>query len=164
MPVLTGRAEVVRLKQSLDDAFARIDRIPEEDLELRADFARYLCILVSGFTERAIRALVLKGAKQQSSSSVGRFVESRLSRFQNPNAERIAQLVGAFSPLWRDELENLYQDGSKDALDSVTALRHSIAHGDPVGLTYRGIAGYYRQILTVIDHIADQFCPLQSQT
>ena len=160
MTALAGRARVARLRQNLDNAFARIDRISEEELELRADFARYLCVLVSGFTEQAIRALVVEGAKQQSSESVGRFVESRLGKFQNPNAERIAQLVGTFSLVWRDELATFYQDGGKDALDSVTALRNLISHGDPVGVTYSRIEVYYRQILTVIDHIGDWFCPV----
>ena len=160
MAARTGRAEVARLKQTLKCTFSRFDLLPEDELELRADFARYLCVLVSGFTERAIRELVLEGSRQQASKPVGRFLQSRLDRFQNPNAERVAELVGSFSSAWRDGLEEFYQSGGKAALDSVVALRHSIAHGDPVGVTYGRITGYYEQILTVIDHIADRFCPV----
>ena len=160
MTAFTGHAEVDRLKRNLDNAFARFDLLPEDELELRSDFARYLCVFVSGFMERAIRELVIEGCRQQASEKVVRFVKSRLDRFQNAKADRVATLVGAFSSVWRDELEEFYQNGGKAALDSVVALRNSIAHGDPVGVTYSTITDYYAQILTVIDHIGDRFCPV----
>ena len=163
MTAFTGRAEVVRLKRKLDDTFARFDLLPEDELELRADFARYLCVLVSGFMERAIAEHVMEGCRG-SIPIVVRFVESRLGRFQNANAKKIAQLVGSFSQPWKRELEDFYEEGGKEAIDSVVALRNQIAHGTPVGLTYSRIKDYYEQIMAVIDHIGDRFCPVPEET
>jgi hypothetical protein len=60
---MNGRAEVERLRQHLDATFKRIGSV-DSDLELLSDFARYLCVLVSGYIERAVAELLLEHARR----------------------------------------------------------------------------------------------------
>lgn len=74
---MTGCGEVARLKSQLDAAFDRAKRLAYvADLETQADFARYLCVLVSGYLEKSISELVLEHARQCGGPTMQRFVES----------------------------------------------------------------------------------------
>ena len=57
---MTGRAEVARLEKQLDAAFQRVKGLgPAADIEVQSDFARYLCVLVSGYLEKSVAELML---------------------------------------------------------------------------------------------------------
>jgi HEPN superfamily RiboL-PSP-like protein len=149
---MNGQAEIWRLKQRLDATFKRAAQVGS-DLELQSDFACYLCILVSGYLERAIIEIVLEHSRQNSSPSIQRFVESRTRNLTNLNSERLRQLFGSLNADWQQDLELFLVDERKDAIDSIVNLRNTLAHGRPAGVTYNRVAGYYEQIQNVIDHI-----------
>jgi hypothetical protein len=155
---MNGRAEVSRLKQRLDATFKRAAQVGS-DPELQSDFARYLCILVSGYLERAIIELVLEHSRQNSSPSIQRFVEFRTRRLANLNSERLGQLFGSLNPDWRQDIARFIVDERKAAIDSVVSLRNSIAHGKSVGVTYNRVARYYEEIQKIIDHVANLCVP-----
>ena len=155
---MSGRAEVWRLKQRLDATFNRATRVGS-DPELQSDFARYLCVLVSGYLERAITALILEHSARKSAPSVQRFVESQTRRLTNVNSQRLKELLGSFDPDWQQDLSVFLVDERKDAIDSIVSLRNTIAHGQSVGVTYNQVRRYYEQIQKVIDHVADLCAP-----
>jgi hypothetical protein len=123
--------EVVRHKQRLDKLFDQI-RAFSGDLELQSHWARYLCVLVSGFLETSIRAIYGEYATKKAHQYIVNFVESRLKSFQNPNMEQILQIASLFSPEWRARLELDTEGELKDAVDSIVANRNLIAHGQPI--------------------------------
>jgi hypothetical protein len=99
---MTGRAEVARLRQRLDATFRRADNLPpDSDSELLSDFARYLCVLVSGFLEQATIELLLEHVRNQASPSIQQHVERRLRQFTNANAQKLLELLGSFDADWR---------------------------------------------------------------
>ena len=151
---MNGRAEVARLRKRLDATFGRCPS-SSEDLELQADFAKYLCVLVSGFFENAIVALVLHYVEQRGAPEIASFVERQLDRWTNPNVEKIATLFAAFDPTWRASLEGYLVDERKESVNSLVALRHKIAHGESVGTSLAQIKAHYQVILGVVDHLAD---------
>ena len=150
---MIGRAEVDRLKQILDATFTRVPA-GGSDLELLSDFAKYLCVLTSGFLEQAVIALVLEHARVNASPTVQRYVESQLRRFTNAKAQRLVDLLGRFDPDWRIDLQAYLVDERKDAVDSVIDLRNTISHGQSVGLTLARIRNYCDRVNEVVDHIA----------
>ena len=154
---MPGRSLVTAQRSRLDATFNRISILPEEQLEIRADFARYLCVLVSGFVESVVSAIALDYCRRRSSLTVVNFVESRLGRTGNLNTEQLLQFVGSFDPDWRSQLERFVAGKRKDALDSVVANRNKIAHGESIGLTYVRIEGYYKNICEIIDFMDDLF-------
>lgn len=155
---MKGQAEIHQLKQRLDATFDRVKGVGQ-DAELQSDFAKYLCVLVSGYIERSLIALILEHARGKGAPTLQRFVEQRTKRFTNANASRIQELLGDFDPDWRLELENILVDERKSAIDSIVDLRNTIAHGNPAGLTYGRICDYYQQAQHVIDQVAKLCVP-----
>jgi len=155
---MTGRAEVSRLKRRLDATFGRMPP-PSVEIELQSDFARYLCVLVSGFFENAIVALVLDFAQRGSSPEVAAFVERELEHWTNPNTDKICVLLGSFNPEWRKQSELFLVDERKESVNSLVALRHKIAHGESVGTSLSQIKAYYATILKVVEFIGDLLEP-----
>lgn len=144
-------------KDRLDDLFKQVGEV--SDINLQGHWARYLCVLVSGFIEVSIRAILTEHVKNKSAPSVANYVVRGLDRFQNPNMERILQTLGAFNPAWADEIGKLTEGELKDAVDSVRANRNRIAHGGNVNIRYRTIAFYYDNAVKVIEIIEEQCDP-----
>jgi len=155
---MIGRAEVERQKQKLDATFQRAAGVQGE-AELLSDFARHLCVLVSGFLEQAVVELVLEHVRVHSHRSIQRHVERRLRRFTNAKANRLLELLGSFDPDWRTRLENYLIDEHKDAIDGIVNLRNAISHGQFVGVTMTRVQDYYGRVKEVVDHIADLCVP-----
>ena len=66
--------KVIRYQQRLDNLFSKIEQLPLDDFELRSDWARYLCILVSGFLETGIREIYTEYAKNKASPYIVNYV------------------------------------------------------------------------------------------
>lgn len=158
---MTGRAAIHSHRQRIETVFARASKL-DSDPELLADQAKYLCVLVSGYIEKALSEIVIEHARRNSSPSVQRFVENNTKNFTNANSEKVLQLLGSFNPDWRHELESILVDENKDSFDSVISLRHQIAHGSSVGLTYVRIKKYFDAIIYVIEYIQNLCIPAVS--
>lgn len=88
--------------------------------------------------------------------STANYVEIQLNNFQNPNMDKIIQLTKSFNPLWAENLERDTQGELKDAIVSIVAVRHSIAHGGSGGITYGRIKDYYKCAVKVVELIEKQ--------
>ena len=155
---MTGQVEVAEMKQSLDATFDRAKAV-DPGSELQADLAKYLCVLVSGYMEKAVRAFVLEHARHEGGPTLQNFVEQQTKRFSNAKAGKIQELLGRFDPTWRQELGEFLIDERKDAVDSIVNLRNHIAHGESVGLTYRRIREYYKHAQRVVNRVAELCVP-----
>ncbi len=123
------------------------------DPELQAHWARYMCVLVSGFLETSVRSIYSEYAKEKASPNVVNFVQNQLKQFQNPNMEKLLQLAGQFNPQWREWLEAATLDEPKAAVDSIVSNRHAIAHGIQVGITLSQVKRYYDGVVYVLNTI-----------
>ena len=155
---MRGRAEVARLKKRLDATFERIQSV-DDDTELRSDFARYLCVLVSGYVEQAIVHIVLEHARARGAPTLQRFVERRTKRFMNAKVGRIKELLDDFDPDWRSQLEEVLADEQRDAVNSIVNQRNIIAHGGSVELTYLRVKRYYEEAQCLVDQVAELCLP-----
>lgn len=81
--------EIVQLKNRIDHVFSQVAALPPNDFELRSHWARYLCILVSGFIEKSVHSLLIDVASNQSSPIIARFVRNKVTDLQNPKMEKI---------------------------------------------------------------------------
>jgi len=148
---MPGKNVVATLRARLDATFTRIGSLSTEDLEVHSDFARYLCVLVSGFVETALSELAAQHCRKRSAPTVSNYAQSKLARLQNVKSERLLKLMGSFEPKMRAEIEEFIDGPRKDALDSVVDLRNKIAHGESVAVTYIRIKDYYKRISEIID-------------
>ena len=157
---MKGRAEVFRLRAQIDQTFKRIERRDASDFELRSDFAKFLCILLSGFIERSVQELAMECCRHMSSGPALNFALAQLDgRGANPTSERILQMVGSFDPSWGENLRSFLTQERKAALDSVVGLRNSIAHGGSATTSYARVCEYRDRIADVIDHLCNVFDP-----
>jgi RiboL-PSP-HEPN len=155
---MIGRREVARLKSKLDATLKRAPS-PTADIEFQADFAKYFCILVSGFLENSLIALVLDFVQKKSSEEVQLFVEKRLDRWTSPNTEKILGLLGEFNADWKKRAEDFIVDDRKATVNSLVGLRHQIAHGESVGTSIAQVKDYYKGTVEVVEFIADLIDP-----
>lgn len=155
---MSGRLAVHRLRNRLDATFARVPT-STADIETQADFAKYLCVLVSGFLENAIVAMVLDMAQRRSADSVAQFVERQLDYWTNPTSDKIIKLLGQFDAQWRIALEVYLVEERKEAVNSLVALRHKIAHGESVGTSLSQVKEYYTTVLDVVTFTANLLDP-----
>lgn len=147
--------EIISNKQKLDNLFKKITAF-SADTDLQSHWARYLCILVSGFLETSVRIIYREYAKSKATPQVANFVEGKLEDFQNPKMEKILQLTGLFSKEWANELRLETEGELKDAVDSIANNRNQIAHGGSVGISYSQIKSYYDRAIEVIELIENQ--------
>jgi hypothetical protein len=146
---------VTSSKQRLDDLFKKISALPA-DGELLAHWARYLCVLVSGFIDTSVSEIYIEYASKQASPSIRNYVESRLLSLQNLNMQKIISLAGIFNSTWAEELTQSTNGERKDAIDSILNNRNKIAHGKYSGITYTSIRDWYDKAVEVIELIDKQ--------
>ncbi len=142
-------------KQRLDHLFGKVAAL-SCDLELQAHWARYLCVLTSGFLEVSVSAIYTEYARSNTQPRIANFVSSQLRRFPNPKMNRIIELARQFSGEWADRLQRDTDGALKDAVDSIVDNRNAIAHGGNIGITYHRIRDYYARALRVVELIDRQ--------
>lgn len=147
--------ELVAQEQHIISLFNRANVFNNEP-EMLSHWAKYICILTSGFIENAIRYYLSEFAVQKAHSNVANYVANDLDGFQNPNMDKILNVVGAFSKEWREELAAFVEGERKDAIDSIVSNRHSLAHGRSIGLTFSRMQQYFKKVQEVVDFIGQQ--------
>lgn len=151
---MKGYAELHRLRQSLDAAFSRYP--DSRDLELNSDFAKYLCVLVSGYFERGLQEIAYEYCKDRSQDGIRDFIDHSVRRLRNPSPDTLLPFVGRFSNAWKAELEINYSD-ELSAVSSVVSHRHRIAHGLPSDISYLRIKEWYESSNRMMDHLEALF-------
>jgi hypothetical protein len=146
---------IYRGQQKLDGLFKKVGNLGD-DLELQSHWAKYLCILVSGWIETSIRTIYIQYARKQSPEFIGNFIEYTLGDFQNPKMTKILELARSFNPDWEERLRKETDGERKDAIDSIVNNRHRVAHGEPSDITYARIATYYKKAIEVVDLVSAQ--------
>jgi hypothetical protein len=112
--------------QKLTWLIAQAGTIGAEQLEMQAHWARYICVVASGFIENALKEVYSSYARSCSSAAVADFVETRLANIQNPKAGRFLETAGAFNKARAVDLEAFLQvDGRKEAIDSIMSNTNS---------------------------------------
>lgn len=143
--------------QRLVSLIAQAAQLRGDQSELQAHWARYVCVLVSGFLENALIEIYSKYAKSCSNIAVGNYVQSTLRKTQNPKSNRFLQTAGAFDKSWEEDLDRfLSSEGRREAIDAIMANRHLIAHGKDSEITLVRVRDYLSKSVQVIEYIEAQ--------
>lgn len=131
--------------------------LPAEQLELRAHWARYICVLASGFLENSLKELYSHYARSSSAPAIGNYVELQLDRIQNPKSSGFIETAQSFNKQWASDLNSfLDEDGRREAIDAIMANRHQIAHGKDSGITLARVSDYLAKSVRTIEFIENQ--------
>lgn len=124
---------------------------------MQSDYAKYLVVRVSGLIEQVVTEVIVAHVTAQASPTVVSHVSWRLGIFQNPNIDRILQLVGSFNRVWREDLDAAVTFAERGALGSINAQRNLIAHGQPSTISLSQVGQYYGEVATVLRKVAAAF-------
>lgn len=149
---MTSRRSIHALKSTLASSFERASQI-DHGSELASDFSKYLCVLLSGYLEKAVAEILMEYTKNKSHLNIQRYIEGQLNSFTNANATKLINLFGSFNPDWRTDLEGFLVDDMKDAINSVVTLRHAIVHGRSASITVSAVKDYHKRINQVVEHL-----------
>lgn len=141
------------LKDVLDATFARVDRLEPGEIELRADFARHLCVLVSGFMDQTIKNYTIEYVRKRSSGTVTNHVSKSIANLTNLKSEKLKNHLLSFDATWKTELDKIFSEERQAAVDSVISIRHGIAHGKPGDITIARMKDYYKEVVKVMSEI-----------
>ncbi len=140
---------------------AKIDRVfvyasTAED-ELKAELARYACILASGLIEVSCRASLSEYARSRSDQTVTQYVGRQLASFANPKVGKIYELLSSFDPVLEESVRAKVDDEIEGCVNSIVANRNNFAHGGGGGLSLGTMKKYYDGSLRMLKAI-DQAC------
>lgn len=126
-------------------------------LELQSHWSRYLCILVAGFLETAIRNIYSTLALNTAQPAVASYAVSSLRKLRNPKADTFVRTAAAFSKSWAADLVAfLEEDGRKDAIDSIMSNRNLIAHGRDTSISLVRVVEYFDKGVDVVEYLEQQ--------
>ena len=149
-------------EQRLDRLFKQVGESSNNgsiDIEMVSHMSRYLCILVSGYLETSVRLILVEYCRNKSSRIVSSYAEKQIARFQSPKSENIISMLRSFDDNWATNIEKNMQGEIKDSIDSLVNIRHNIAHGNSVGITYHNILQYYKNSVRFVAMLEQECAP-----
>ena len=86
-----------------------------------AHWGRYLCVLVAGFVENAVRFTYINYIRKTSSPQTARYATQRIERIRNPKADTLIDIAISFDEIWGKDLTTFLDDNfRKEAVNSMT--------------------------------------------
>ncbi len=144
-------AALHKQRQVLDSLVAKAKSLP--DIELQSHWAKYLCVLISGFLENSVKELYGDYLIKTASPPSAKWGAYHLKQIRNPKAQKLIEIARQFSETMAADLETFLDiDGRKDAIDSIMNHRHNIAHGKATTLSMVPLKEYWTKSIDVIDH------------
>mgnify|MGYP001620158171 CR=1 FL=1 len=149
--------EIELRKRKLTAAFKRAEQLNAlpEPAELRADYARHLCVLVSGYVERSVAEILLEYARHTTAAPLRSYLDVSLKRLRNVDSERLLNTIGSLDAGWRSELAAFVVDERQAALNSIVGLRNDIAHGGGTSVSLAQVEKYWTSVQEVIDKVEE---------
>ncbi|ORC30660.1 hypothetical protein B4O97_17900 [Marispirochaeta aestuarii] len=139
--------EIDSRQRRIDNLFKKVTVIlkgDSYDIELIAEFTKYLCVLVSGHLEKSIYMCLLAYSSNHGSIEVRNYIDSNLKNFTNARTGKIESLLEQFNREWKSNLVEMrdYEE-IKGSVNSLITVRHAIAHGNTIDLSMVSLTKYY---------------------
>jgi hypothetical protein len=140
-------------KQRITYLLENVPVDPSGSLELQSHWARYTCVVMSGFLEDSIKIVLSRYAEERSPRTVADYVSAQLYFFQNANTDEIGRLLKKFSAEWNKEFQAFLSEERKAAVNSIVGNRHRVAHGQDCVVTIGQLKAWYPMASDVVDLI-----------
>jgi len=133
-------------------------------IELDAHWAKYACVLVSGYMEKSVMELLLSYAILKSENRVSFYIEKTWPKSKNMNSTNVIALVGNFDAGWGIEISNWLGNGdqsNKSIIDGIITTRNNIAHGSESntnGVTINSVKSQFETAKGLITKLEDLIC------
>lgn len=126
----------------------------EEDDEFKSHIAKYLCIMCSGFVEKALENTLYNYYRNKTDNDdLKKYISENLRRVNNPKKERIVSTVKSFSTEFSEMIHNYIDNERKMALETLMINRNKIAHGESSDITISQIESNFNKIVEIFKYI-----------
>jgi hypothetical protein len=100
------------------------------ELEFQAHWAKYTCVLISGYIEQAIKEIVLEHASATAAPRIRRYVEGTWPSSRNMKCDAISELLKSFDEAWDARFTSWLETAErKKEINEIIKWRNDIAHG-----------------------------------
>ncbi|RYX86608.1 hypothetical protein EON83_00050 [bacterium] len=146
--------------QRLDNLFQIASRV--SDPREQSEWAKYLCILVSGLIESSLRNLIEDYCQKKSSPNVSRYALRDIDRLTNCKTGKIHSTLESFDAQWALDFNSNMNSQSRmpeelfNSINSVISNRHIFAHGGSAGMSLGNITKFYhdtKKVILILDSI-----------
>ena len=136
------------ITSKLDRIFNSSSKIEED--EIKSHLSRYLCVLTSGYIEEAVKIIIRNYVSDKSHPNISNHINSSTHYITNLNCEKIGSFLNTFNNEWKEKFDNQISDEERDAINSIVANRHLIAHGSNVGVSFVRVNNWYKNTKSVV--------------
>ena len=146
--------ELTRRKDRIDNLIAEGRTLKDE---VQSHWARYLCVLISGFIDESVRETVHAYVRKRSHLYVQRFVDKRLRFPTSCNLKKIDDIIRDFFGEHPPDDWKRVTEEMRAAVDGIATNRNKIAHGGDVGLGFVVLKGYYKSVVGLVEVLEKTF-------
>lgn len=138
---------VFQHKQRIESAISLM--VSCNDDKLKSSLSCYICVLASGFIEMSVREYLRVYASNRMNKKQIGIVTTLLSNYRSMKSDTIVKLCKVFDSSLGHDIQSVLDSNqpARDAIDSVVARRHNIAHGGMDQITPVTISGYFKHIV-----------------
>lgn len=151
--------ELNRQLKRIEDLIRDVKSKFEPDDELQSHMAKYICVISSGFLENAMYHTLNDIVKTETGSEILlSYTRAHLLKIQNPNSNKIKEIVKSFNQDWHNKLNTFMQQEERAAaVNYIITDRHNIAHGKDSAITINKIEGYLKKAVEIVIFIESKF-------
>lgn len=133
-------------------------------IELDNHWAKYACVLVSGYLEKSVKEILHDYALLKSENRVSFYIEKTWPKSMNMNSKNIVAMLGKFDKNWEEEIQTWLGTGKQSnssAINSIVNTRNNIAHGSESktnGVTMNSVSTQFDTAKALIAKLEDLIC------
>lgn len=129
------------------------------EVDVQAHWAKYTCVLISGFIEQAVKEIVLEHASVAYNTRVRKYVEYTWPSSRNMKCNAIIDLLGNFDDSWRVSFEDWLSDDERvKEINEIVNWRNNIAHGNEANtnnVTLNSVSNKFRIACDLVDFVEE---------
>ena len=129
-----------------------------DKIEQQAHWAKYMCVLASGYLEVSVKEILLEYSGEKSIPIVARYVEKSWPKSRNMSCENIQSILEKFSKEWEEDFTGWLSKGTerKAQINNLISWRNGISHGNEAntnGVTLASVKDNFACACQLVDHL-----------
>jgi hypothetical protein len=138
-------------ERQLDKYFNDAEKFQENE-RMQSELAKFGAVLICGYLERSVETIVINRLQKKCHPTILSFVKSHFKSGTNYKRSAIVELLKRFETDWATKFEKQVPEEEKlaQSVQSVYALRNSIAHGGTANCGLKTVKTYYDDAQKVV--------------
>jgi len=147
-----------RIKSLIDNP-PTIAKRKGSETEIHAHWAKYACVLISGFIEQALKEVVLEYAESKAAPQIRNHIEHTWPKSRNMRSDVIQRTLEGLDKGWSKKHEEWSNENQrKKEINEIITWRNDIVHGKESNLnsiTLVSVKDKFKVACDLVDFIED---------